>query len=185
MIDDPQLTFYLRQLNFEQLALDAGKRTLARRTRIFISYSHHDRNWCDQLRVNLRPIERDGLIDLWDDTRIAAGEIWRDEIDAALDSANVAVLLISPDFLASDFIMDNELPPLLAAAENQGCTVLPLLVRPSLFAERPELSRFQTVNPNAVPLTAMTEVERDTVLVALAKRIFALVAQSPRESGLA
>jgi hypothetical protein len=185
VIDDPQLTFYLRQLNLEQLALDAGKRTLTHRTWIFISYSHHDQNWCEQLRVHLRPIERDGVVDLWDDTRIAAGEIWRDEIDAALDNAAVAVLLISPDFLASDFIMDNELPPLLAGAENHGCTILPLLVRPSLFAERPELSRFQTVNPDAVPLSAMTEVQRDAVLVALAKRISALVAQSPRDSGSA
>jgi uncharacterized protein DUF4062/TIR domain-containing protein len=183
VIDDPQLMFYLRQLNLEQIALDAGKRTLTRRTRVFISYSHHDRNWCDQLRVHLRPLDRDGVVDLWDDTRIAAGEIWRDEIDAALDSAAVAVLLISPDFLASDFITDNELPPLLTAAENQGCTILPLLVRPSLFGERPELSRFQTVNRDAVPLAAMTEVERDTVLVALAKRIFALGAQSSRDSG--
>lgn len=183
VIDDPQLTFYLRQLNFEQLALDAGKRARAHLTRIFISYSHRDRDWCDQLRVHLRPIERDGLVDLWDDTRIAAGQIWRDEIDAALHSAAVAVLLISPDFLASDFIMDNELPPLLASAEKRGCTILPLLVRPSLFAERPELRRFQTVNPDAQPLAAMSEVQRDTVLVALAQRIAALVAQSRRESG--
>ncbi|HEU0087651.1 MAG TPA: DUF4062 domain-containing protein [Pseudonocardiaceae bacterium] len=183
VIDDPQLTFYLRQLNFEQLALDAGKRTRTHRTRIFISYSHHDRDWCDRLRVHLRPIERDGKVDLWDDTRIAAGQIWRDEIDAALDSAVVAVLLISPDFLASDFIMDNELPPLLTAAENRGCTILPLLVRPSLFTERPELNRFQTVNSNTQPLAAMSEVERDTVLVALAQRIVALVTQSRRDSG--
>ncbi|MGH3696419.1 MAG: DUF4062 domain-containing protein [Pseudonocardiaceae bacterium] len=183
VIDDPQLTFYLRQLNLEQLALDAGKRTLTHRTRIFVSYSHRDRTWCEQLRVHLRPIERDGLVDLWEDTRIAAGEIWRNDIDAALDSAAVAVLLISPHFLASDFIMDNELPPLLRAAENQGCTILPLLVRPSLFTERPELNRFQTVNPDAVPLTDMTEVERDKVLVALAKRISALVAQPSREQG--
>lgn len=183
VIDDPQLTFYLRQLNFEQLALDAGKRPGTHRTRIFISYSHHDQDWCDRLRVHLRPIERDGLVDLWDDTRITAGQLWREEIDAALDSATAAVLLISPDFLASDFIMDNELPPLLAAAETRGCTILPLLVRPSLFAQRPELSRFQTVNANAQPLAAMSEVQRDTALVALAQRIATLVTQSRQQPG--
>jgi hypothetical protein len=175
VIDDPQLTFYLRQLNSEQLALTVGKRPLAKRTRIFVSYSHNDAEWLNRLRVHLKPLEREGLIDLWDDTRIAAGSLWREQIDAALDSARVAVLLISADFLASDFIIDNELLPLLDAAERDGCTVLPLLVQPSLFEQTPQLNRFQTVNRNAPPLSDLPTADRERVLVALAKEIGSLV----------
>jgi hypothetical protein len=175
VIDDPQFAFYLRQLNLEQLAVAVGKLSLFKRTRVFVSYSHKDAEWLERLRVHLKPLEREGLIDLWDDTRISAGSLWRDQIDAALESARVAVLLISADFLASDFITDNELPPLLDAAERDGCTVLPLLVQPSLFDRTPELSRFQTVNPNATPLANLKTSEREAVFVTLAKEIGALV----------
>lgn len=50
-------------------------------------------------------------------------------------------------------------------------------MRPSLFAQRPELSRFQTVNPNAQPLAAMSEAQRDAVLVTVAQHIATLVTQ--------
>jgi hypothetical protein len=174
VIDDPQFTFYLRQLNPDQLAEAVGKWPLSKRTRIFISYSHEDEEWLKRLRVHLKPLERQGL-DLWDDTKIAAGAEWRDEIDAALKSAKVAILLISADFLASDFIVDNELPPLLEAADRDDCTVLSLLVHPSLFADTPELSRFQTVNPNAIPLAELSTADRETVLVALARQVGSLI----------
>jgi DNA polymerase III delta prime subunit len=181
VIDDPQLTFYLRQLTPEQLAAEAGKAPLVKRMRVFVSYSHahEDAKWLQRLRVHLAPLERDGLIDLWDDTRIAAGSLWRDEINAALDTAKAAVLLISADFLASDFIQDKELPPLLSTAAGDGCTVLPLLLSPSLFEETPELSRFQAVNRHGTPLSAMSASEGETTLVELTKRIAQLVRQHP------
>src|SRR6218665_3206938 len=87
---------------------------------IFISYSHKDAEYLERLLVHLKPLERDGLIDTWVDTRLLAGDRWKKEIDAALKKARVAVLLVSADFLASDFIINNELPPLLKAAEEQG-----------------------------------------------------------------
>ena len=174
VIDDPQFTFYLRQLNPNQLALSAGKRPQTKRLRIFVSYSQHDAAWLKRLRVHLKPLERDGLIDLWDDTRIATGSIWREQIDAAVESARVAVLLVSGDFLASDFIADNELPPLLEAADHDGCTIMPLLVQPSLFEES-QLSRFQAVNREGSTLSELPAAEQEKTLVRLAKEIAALV----------
>ncbi len=92
--------------------------------RVFISYSHEDKAYLDRLRVHLKPLERENLIDTWDDTQIKAGENWQKVIETALERAAIAILLISPDFLASDFIIDNELPPLLSAAANKGTCIL-------------------------------------------------------------
>lgn len=100
--------------------------------------------------------------------------VWREEIRQALTAARVAVLLISADFLASDFIATDELPPLLAAAEVEGVAILPLIVGPSQFEHLPSLSRFQAVNPPSRPLVGLSKVEQETTLVTLANRIRAL-----------
>ena len=72
--------------------------------KVFISYSHKDRVWLDRLRVHLEPLVRDYNLEVWDDTEIDAGKEWSFEIENALKTSQVSVLLISADFLASDFI---------------------------------------------------------------------------------
>src|SRR5918993_2592769 len=90
------------------------------RTKVFISYSHADKEWLDRLKRHLKPLVRENSLDLWDDTHIRPGDDWKQEIQNALDTAQVAVLLISADFFVSDFIDEAELPPLLAAAQAGG-----------------------------------------------------------------
>ena len=84
-----------------------------KRSQVFVSYSHADAEHLQRLRVHLRPFERAGLVDVWADTRLRPGQRWRQEIELALERAAVSILLVSADFLASDFVADNELPPLL------------------------------------------------------------------------
>ena len=149
------------------------------RTKIFISYSHKDTEWLERLQVHLKPLEREGLIERWDDTRIKPGAKWHEEIEKALSSAKVAVLLISADFLASDFIANNELPPLLKAAEAQGVTILSMILSPCRFTRTPKLAQFQTVNRPEQPLTGLTKNEQETVFDQVAQAIEEALAQAP------
>jgi TIR domain len=95
------------------------------RTKIFISYSHKDAKHLDRLLVHLAEFERQGIVDPWSDKKITPGASWRDEIRLAIETAKVAVLLISADFLASPFIAEDELPLLLAVAQTKGTVIIP------------------------------------------------------------
>jgi hypothetical protein len=131
-----------------------------KRQKVFISYSHHDNEYLDRLLVHLKPLEKEGLIDLWVDSRLRPGDRWKKEIEKALQRATVAILLVSADFLASDFIMDNELPPLLRNAEERGTRIIPLIVRPCRFTRDKNLRHFQSLN----------DPERSLVLLSAGKQ---------------
>ena len=128
--------------------------------KVFISYSHQDSKYLKRLLVHLVTLERGGMIDIWSDTKIVPGANWHDEIRQAIDSARVAVLLISADFLASQFIAENELHPLLAAAKTQGTTILPVILSPCDI-ESSNLSQFQAVNSLSNPLTKMNRHQKE------------------------
>lgn len=93
------------------------------RDRVLVSYSHLDVEWLNRLRQVLAPDQRNARIDYWDDRDVAPGDPWYDRILDGIARARVAILLVSPNFLASRFIMQEELPRILHAAED-GLTVL-------------------------------------------------------------
>jgi nucleoside phosphorylase len=132
------------------------------RTSAFISYSHKDKRYLDELNVHLAYYVRMGTVDVWDDTKIPPGAKWREEIEKAIQFAKVAVLLVSAEFLASDFIATNELPPLLTAAEQEGATILSVILRPCAFKDT-KLARFQAVNIPSNPLSSMDRGKREQV----------------------
>ena len=138
---------------------------------VFISYCHTDLDYLKRLQIHLRPLEKENVIDLWDDTKIKAGSKWRKEIERALDRAGIAILLISADFLASDFIVDNELPPLLKTAEQKGAIILPVIIKPCRFARDKNLSQFQAINNPARPIQGLSEVEQEELYARICERV--------------
>ncbi|MEW6153524.1 MAG: GAF domain-containing protein [Actinomycetota bacterium] len=144
---------------------------------VFVSYSHRDRPWLELLRTHLKPYMTAGGMTVWDDTAIAAGARWREEIEGALNAARVAVLLVSPNFLDSDFIADNELPPLLDAARTRGRTVLWVPVSASSYDETPIAAYQATWDPGR-PLDGLTRAEQNEALVRISKKVKQAVTES-------
>jgi hypothetical protein len=147
------------------------------RTTVFISYSHRDEEWLRRVQIHLRDLERRGLIQLWDDTKIPAGDRWRENISDALNLAKVAILLVSADFIASEFIANDELPLLLAKAKNEGAVILPLILSPSCYEEREDLSQFQAINDPSKPFIGLEKVEQEDCLVKLRNAVFNAIKQ--------
>jgi hypothetical protein len=139
------------------------------RRSVFIAYSHCDRQWLVRLRVFLSPQVRQDQLEIWDDTRIPVGASWHDEIKAALVRARVAVLLVTPDFLASDFIQEVEVPSILEAAAAGHLTVFCVPISTSSLAGSP-LLKFQWANHNK-PLDLLSKAKRHRALVEISDAI--------------
>jgi hypothetical protein len=150
---------------------ELGRKTdSVKRDLVFISYSHKDGDWLQRLQTMLKPSIRNNSLSTWDDTHIRAGARWRAEIRSALNRAKVAILLVSPDFLASDFIEKNELPPLLDSARKRGTRILWIPLRASLYRET-EIGQYQAVHNPDKPLNSLKQAKLDQALVEICRQI--------------
>jgi len=134
------------------------------RDKVFISYSHDDAEWLKKPKTHLAPYMRHAPLVVWDDTDIRAGAVWKEKIGQALASARVAVLLVSPAFLQSEFIAEQELPPLLEAAESEGVTILWVPVKASSVRVTP-IAKYQSAHPPDKPLEKLSAADRNQALV--------------------
>ena len=148
------------------------------RDKVFISYSHKDQTWLEQLQTMMKPLVHSGAILPWADTAIQTGADWRAQIQTALRTARVGVTLVSPNFLASDFIAEVELPALLTAAADEGVQVCWILVSACLH-ETSGLSRFQAAHDISRPLDSLTPAELNRTLADIARDINRLVSARP------
>jgi uncharacterized protein YegP (UPF0339 family) len=145
---------------------------------VFISYSHKDKEWLERVKIHLKPLEQYYNIDVWDDSKIDYGDKWEEAIEKAIESAQVAILIISADFIASDFIANKELPPILKAAEKGGTVILLLFVSSSMYSETP-LSEYQGFNEPDEPLNMVENGRKERILTNLARAVKDLLPSAP------
>src|SRR6516164_6083126 len=136
---------------------------------VFVSYSHNDRDWLDRLLVFLKPFTGPDFR-VWADPYIKIGDEWRRDISGAMSRACVAVLLVTPDFLASDFIRNEELPLLLEGAKAGTITLFPIPISASNYRATP-LTHYQFAHPPERPLDRMPRPRRHAALVQITEKI--------------
>lgn len=146
------------------------------RDQIFISYSREDSKWLEMFEKTLKPLVADHKLKLWSDRQIRPGEDWRAEIDEALASAKVAVLLVSTNFLASEFINKCELPALLEANQRRALTILWVPISPSLY-RRTKIASFQAAYDPTESLDSLSPPKRNKALVEISEKIMAAYAE--------
>jgi len=117
----------------------------------FVSYSHKDKSFRKRLETSLAPLRQDKLITTWNDEEIPPGTEWEHEIDERLNSADIILLLVSPDFIASKYISSRELPRALERHRSGSAIVVPIILRPSDWTSR--LGALQAVPREAKPVS--------------------------------
>jgi hypothetical protein len=168
------------------------------RPNIFVSYSHRDQRILRSLLPYLESLQQQNIAEIWSDTELKGGDCWREEIEAALNSATVAVLLISQAFLASRFIYEEELPRILRRQSGGKLTVLPVYLSPSTVTSASIsffdnkgikrdvlLSDFQGFGTPDRTIKELVPTERDRRFLKLHDRIKDLAASAPPTGVLA
>lgn len=140
--------------------------------KIFISYSHNDKIWLEKLQQHLKVLTSHFQIDLeiWDDNKLQTGDVWKEKIITSLKEAGMAIFLVSTNFLASEFINKEEIPPILKNAEENGTLILSIILKPCLFDES-KLGKYQALNTPSHPFSKMNENEVDEYFVKLVRQI--------------
>jgi len=135
---------------------------------IFISYSHGDIKLLAELEKHLTILKRNGLGLLWTDQNIDKGSEWSPEILRHLDNADIVLLLISADFIASDFCYEKEMTRAMERHERHEACVIPVILRPCRWKSTP-FAVLQAVPDNAKPVS--TARNQDEAFVEVTKRI--------------
>lgn len=119
---------------------------------VFISYSHRDEKLRETLGLHLASLQRQGVIKSWHDRKISAGTEWRQAIDENLNSAEIILLLISENFIASDYCYDLEMERAIARHDAGEARVIPIILKPVDWSGAP-FGKLQALPKNAKPVT--------------------------------
>jgi len=119
---------------------------------VFCSYAHEDEALLNQLHTHLATLKRQNLITTWHDRQILPGGNWSREIDAHLEQSRLILLLVSPDFLASDYCYEKEMKRALARHEAKEARVVPIIVRPCDW-ETTDFAVLQCLPQDGKPIT--------------------------------
>lgn len=136
---------------------------------VFFSYAHEDESLRDELAKQLKILERQGILKAWHDRQILAGSEWGNAIDTHLESAHIILLLVSPDFLASDYCWDVEVKRAMERHDAREACVIPVILRPVDYWHEASFGKLQALPTDAKPVT--TWENRDEAFMSVAKGI--------------
>lgn len=149
---------------------------------VFFSYSHKDEELRDELEVHLAMLRREGVIETWHDRRILAGDPLHSAIDEKLESADVILLLVSPDFLASNYCYDREFKRALERHHDGTARVIPVILRPCDWQSSP-LAGLLAVPRDGKPITKWPD--RDEAFLDVVQQIRAALPKITRPAQVA
>ncbi len=132
---------------------------------VLVSYARNDASFFEELSAHLSLLQRKGLIQLWHEGRIRAGEAWEDAISNQLQNADIFILLVSADLLASDFVWDHELKIILKRQQQEKAKVIPVIIRPCLWQDTP-LANFQALPADGRPVSQSPNPDRTWLIIA-------------------
>jgi TIR domain len=138
------------------------------RKKAFLSYSHRDERFRKALEAHLAMLKRNGVLGLWHDRRIGPGENLDDEIDSNLRTADLILLLVSPDFIASDYCYSTELRLAMELHAAGKARVVPVILRPVEWSDAP-FSKMMALPTDGKPIS--TWRNRDEAYVDVARGI--------------
>lgn len=146
---------------------------------VFISYSRIDEKARDRLHLFLEPAVQSGIISVWDDKLLNAGDEWNVKIGEAISRATVAVLLVSTDYLASDWVSKQEAPRLLDLMKKGRLRIVPLLIKPCSWQQISWLRNIQLFPSDANPITIQPRTAQDRLFKQAAEQIVRLATEPP------
>ena len=137
--------------------------------RIFLSYSRKDLPWVELLYKNLRPLTATGDFEIWSDSDIQPGDDWRMAIQRSIAFANAIVIFISPDYLASAFIANHELPQLIDVSRKRSLPIIPIIIRSTDMPH--QLENLAAINPGGIPLNKLSQADQNSVMILVSETI--------------
>jgi nucleoside phosphorylase len=169
-----------RRIEYQSLTNTTGGR---KSLKVFISYSHQDIKLLNELKKWLFPLEQQGLIESWHDQQVVSGDEWSHKIASELDNADIILLLISPDFMASKYCYEREMRRAMERHAAGEARVIPIMLRPIDLGMAP-FNILQSLPTRSSPVTNWAD--RDQAFLNIAKGIRAVVEEliNPGSSGI-
>jgi hypothetical protein len=146
---------------------------------VFVSYSRKDEAEKDALLAHLRVLQSGAeIVEVWSDEEIGGGEAWEAAIDKAISRARVAILLVTANFLSSDFILRKEVPALLKRRELDGVTVVPVIAKACAWKKIAWLAKMNVRPKNGRAVWGAAKDQSDDALAAITEEIASIVGDS-------
>lgn len=142
--------------------------------KIFFCYAHEDEALLNKLKAHLRPLQRVGLIDVWHDRDISAGTKWEEEINKHLNEANIILLLVSPDFMDSDYCYGKEMRRALERDQRGEARAIPIILRPVMWQQSP-FGKIQALPTDGKPVVSAFWHSPDEAFLNIAEGISKVV----------